>query len=725
MQYNESLYRKVKTPVLFQMEAMECGAAALGIILAYYRKFIPLERLRIDCGVTRNGSKASYILEAAKKYGLDAEALKYDIDELHQVKIPFIVFWNFNHFVVVEGFCRTWVYINDPASGSRKISYQEFSDSFTGVVLSFSPGADFKREGHKPGILQSLKRRTTNAGAPLLFVLFTGLALILPGIVIPVFTKVFIDGFLVDGIHTLIAPLITGILITALLRGWLTWIQRQCLLKLETKLSVSESSRFFWKMLSLPVEFYEQRSAGDISYRMSLNDKIAQLISKQLSVNILDAILAVFYLVILFRYSIVLTVIVIFITAFNIVVLKIIARKRVEGNTKLLQDRGKLMGTSLSGLRYIETLKASGAESDFFARWSGYMTNVINSEQSLNYYTQFLLVLPSFLSSLNNLVILVLGCIFIIEGRISIGSLVAYQSLVSFFVTPINNLVNLGSSIQEIEGDLNRIDDVFNYKEKISETGSFGSSDDDINAEIRKLDGAVELKNITFGYDLLGHPLIEGFNLSVKPGARIAVIGPSGSGKSTLSKIIAGLYQPWTGKVLFDGAETSAINSRIIKNSISMVDQNIMLFEGTIRENLTLWNTVVEEGCIVQAAKDAEIYDDIHKREAGFDSVVEEGGKNFSGGQCQRLEIARALVSNPRIIILDEATSALDPLTELRIDENLRRRGCTCIIIANRLSTIRDCDEIIVLSHGNVVERGTHEELILREGPYRDLIQLM
>ncbi|MDQ7822249.1 MAG: NHLP family bacteriocin export ABC transporter peptidase/permease/ATPase subunit [Candidatus Eremiobacteraeota bacterium] len=724
--------RRVKTPTVLQMEALECGAAALGIVLSFYGRNVPLEKLRIECGVTRNGSKALNIVKTAREYGLVTEALSLDIDELCGQEFPLIVFWNFNHFVVVEGFSREWFYINDPAFGPRKVSPQEFSDSFTGVVLTFKPGPDFRREGSRRTIIDSLNTRVGGSRKALFFALLAGLALVLPGMAVPLFTKIFIDGIFSGGVETMLFPLVTAMLIIAVLRGFLTWLQRFCLLRLETHLSVSESGKYLWRLLRLPVEFFEQRFAGDIVSRVSLNDRIAQLLSNQLSVTILNVFLALFYLVILFLYSARLTAICLFLTALNFVALKYVSDRRVHGNLRLLNDRGKLVGTSISGLRYIETLKASGTESDFFSRWAGIFTRVINGEQELNFLTSALSILPASLSSLGNVIILILGSLMVMNGKMTIGSLVAYQSLMALFVTPINNLVNLGASIQEIEGTISRIDDVFRYKVKgalpgrrESDEGEVpGKTNGDGAARAGKLEGTVELRDITFGYGPFDPPLLQGFSLSLSPGSRVAIIGPSGSGKSTVSKILCGLYAPWQGEVLFDGKPLAEVPAGILKSSLSQVDQTIMLFEGTIRENLTLWETAVEETDIVLAAKDASIHDDINERESGYESLVEEGGRNFSGGQRQRLEIARALVTNPRIIVLDEATSALDPLTELAIDGNLRRRGCTTVIIAHRLSTIRDCDEIVVLDGGKVAQRGTHESLIKEEGLYRNLIEM-
>lgn len=714
--------KRVKTPTILQMEAVECGAASLAIIMAYYGRIVPLEQLRIDCGISRDGSKASNLLKAARTYGFTANGYRHDIEDLRGMRLPVMIFWNFNHFVVLEGFGRGRAYLNDPATGPRYVSMQEFNEAYTGIVLTFEPGPGFEKGGVRKSLYKGLRERLRGSGEGLFYAVLTGLALVLPAMVIPIFTKLFIDDILVNKLHYFILPLIIGMIITGFIRALLTWLQQYYILRMETKLSLSTSSKFFWHILRVPVEFFTQRFAGDISSRVAINDRFAQVLSRQLATNILSLIMIFFYLILLFRYNVLLTVIGIIIASLNIVFMQLISRQRKDGNIRLLQERGKLVGTSIAGLTMIETLKASGAEADFYTRWSGYLTKLTNTEQRLNVYTQFLSVIPTFLTSLNTLAILGIGSMCVIRGEMTVGGLVAYQSLMGFFMDPVNKLVNLGSTLQEVEGDMARIDDVLRYR---TDPGMSENVKIDTDKDVaRKLRGKVELRDITFGYSPLEPPLIENFSISMNPGSRVALVGASGSGKSTISRLITGLYQPWKGEILFDGKPVGEIPRRVITNSISMVDQTIMLYEGTIKDNISMWDCTMNETNILQAARDSSIHDEITAREAGYDSTVEEGGRNFSGGQAQRLEIARALASNPAIMVLDEATSALDPVTEENIDKSLRRRGCTCIIIAHRLSTIRDCDEIIVLDKGKVAQRGTHEQLKDVEGLYNKLIRM-
>ncbi|GBF35764.1 type I secretion system ATPase, LssB family LapB [Desulfocucumis palustris] len=716
----EKRTKRVKVPTVLQMEAVECGAAALAMILAYHGKYVPLEEMRVACGVTRDGSKASNILKAARRYGLEAKGYRKEPGALKEMELPVIIHWNFNHFLVLEGFNRGNALLNDPVCGPRTVSEEEFDQSFTGIVLAFEVGPGFEKNGGKPSIAVALWRRLKGSERALAYVILLGLALVIPGLVIPVFSKIFVDDILLGGKGNWLAPLLTGMFLTAVLRGVLTRLQKYYLLRLETKIALSTSAQFLWHVLRLPAEFFTQRHAGDVSLRVQSNDRVAGLLSGQLAANALNFIMIIFYLALMAQYSLLLALVGVLAAAANLLYLRYVSRLRVDLNYRLLQDVGKLKGASMSGLQLIETLKATGSESDFFAKWSGYQAKVLNSEQEMGVTTQYLSAIPSFLTMLVNAVVLVLGGFLIFRGEMTIGMLVAFQSLMSSFLEPVNGLVSLGSQLQEMEGDMNRLDDVMRYP---ADARMREDQPDGSGLELRKLEGYLELKNLTFGYSRLEPPLIEDFSLKLAPGARVALVGGSGSGKSTVAKLVSGIYRPWSGEILFDGKPWEITPRAVINNSLGLVDQDISLFQGTIRDNLTLWDNTVSEFDIVRAAKDACIHDDITAKAGGYDHLLDEGGSNFSGGQRQRLEIARALTGNPSLLILDEATSALDPLTEKLVDEGIRRRGCTCLIVAHRLSTIRDCDEIVVLERGKIVQRGTHDQLKDIDGLYAELIK--
>jgi NHLM bacteriocin system ABC transporter peptidase/ATP-binding protein len=712
--------KRLKTPTVLQMEAVECGAAALAMVLGFHGRVVPLEQLRLDCGVSRDGSKASNILKAARKYGLIAKGFRKEPADLFDLSLPMILFWNFNHFVVLEGIKQKKIYLNDPSTGPRIITWEELDTSFTGVVLTFEKGPEFSGGGVKKNIFKSLAKRLRGSGRALTYVLLAGLFLVVPGMVIPTFSEIFVDDILIGSMQSWIKPLLVGMLITLLLRMALTWLQQKYLLRLQTKIALSTSAQFFYHVFRLPIEFFTQRFGGEIGSRVQINDKVAQLLSGQLATNAINILTIVFYALLMFQYDVLLTGLGIFIALLNLLAVRYASRRRVDLNQRLLHEQAKLIGTAMGGLQIIETLKATGSESDFFSQWSGHLAKVMNVQQAFGFATQTLGAVPTFLSSLNTIAILGVGALRVMSGHMSMGELVAFQSLMASFSSPVNQMVTLGSDLQEAVGDMNRLDDVLRYPidRRFTQESELNVS----NEQLTKLSGHLELRNITFGYGKLDPPLITDFSLILKPGNRVALVGSSGSGKSTLAKLISGLFEIWDGEILFDGMSRNEIPNSQLINSLGVVDQDIFLFEGTVQENLTLWDTTIPKSSIIQAAKDACIHDEVAARANGYSSRVDENGRNFSGGQRQRLEIARALVGQPTIVVLDEATSALDPTTEKQIDDHLRRRGITCVIIAHRLSTIRDCDEIIVLDQGQVVQRGTHEQMCSTEGEYARLI---
>ena len=702
------------------MEAVECGAACLGIVLQYHGRYVPLEDLRVDCGVSRDGSKASNVLKGARKYDLVAKGFKNDLEQLFAIAYPAILFWNFNHFVVLEGFKRGKVYINDPAQGPRVLSMDELDASYSGVCLTFEKGEGFEPGGAKPGMARALERRLDGSRLALTFVVLAGLFLVVPGLVIPTFSRVFIDEFLISGRAAIVQPLLLGMGLTMVLQLVLTYLQQTYLLRLETKLSLTESSRFFAHILRLPVTYFSARFAGEIGSRVMINDKVARVLSGQLATTTIDLLLLFFFAGLMMLYSPSLTFVCIGLSLANVVAVRLVSRKRVDASRRLMQEEGKLTGTAMGGLQMIETLKATGGEEEFFSRWAGYQAKTMGAQQTLGLLGAWVGAVPALVNSITTLSILLLGGLKVMNGDLTVGMLVAYQSLMRSFSKPLNTFVSFGATIQELEADMNRLDDVIRYPQ--DDRYSTERREHPKARDMLKLSGEVELRDVTFGYSPLEPALIEDFSLHIQPGQRVALVGGSGSGKSTIARLITGLYRPWSGDILFDGIPLHELPRELVTNSIAVVDQDVFLFQGTIRDNVAMWDPSIHDLAVTGACKDAAIADVIENRDGAYHSTVSEGGGNFSGGQRQRLEIARALVGDPTILILDEATSALDPNTEVLIDESIRRRGCTSIIVAHRLSTIKDCDEILVLDKGKIVQRGTHDDLRDQDGLYKKLI---
>ena len=734
-QKTRSRNSRVRTPTLLQMEAVECGAAALGIILSHYGLIIPLPQLRTRCGVSRDGSKASNILKAARTFGLQAKGFKKEIDQLREIKPPYIIFWNFNHFLVVEGFGKDQVFLNDPATGPRQVSDQEFRESYTGVVLIMEPGPDFKRGGRKPSMITALWKRLQGSTSELLFCVLTGFVLVLPGISITAFAQIFIDNIMIQKQVEWIPPLLSTMALVTIVQAGLVLLQLKKLRYLQLRLSIQLTGQFLWHTLRLPVGFYAQRFAGEISSRLGLNNQVAGLLSGQLTRSVIDAVMTLFYGTMMVFYDPVLTIIAIVFVIINISVLRWISRQRTDNYMRLNQDLGKIAGLEIGGLQSIETIKSAALESDFFSKWAGYYAKSISAQQDLLKGELVLGSLPAFLSSLSTMIVLILGGLRVMDGYLTVGMLIAFQGLMNRFQQPVGSLVSLGSQIEQLSGSMNRLDDVLqNPIDPVFQAGldqkflRANSTDSQgiqlaMPTDIIRLQGYVELRNVTFGYSRVDAPLIKDFSCSLSPGQRIAFVGGSGSGKSTLSKLITGLYEPWEGEILFDGIPRQAVPRAVLTNSLSMVEQEIFLFGGTVRDNLTLWDDTIPDAQLLQACQDAAILDVVMAISGGLNGKLLESAANLSGGQRQRLEIARALVNNPSILVMDEATSALDAETEKQIDRNIRRRGCTCIVVAHRLSTIRDCDEIVVLDRGQVVQRGNHESMKDIPGAYAQLIQ--
>lgn len=707
-----------KTPTIYQMEATECGAASLSMVFAYFGKYFPLEKMRIETGVSRDGCNAGNIMRAAKKYGFECHGYRKEPEDLKKLTPPCIIHWNFNHFVVFEGFKGKYAYINDPAMGRRKLTMEELDDSFTGIVLTFKPTPSFQKEKKPKTLVQFVKSRLQGQYGVLGKLLFTGLLLVFPGLLLPVLSQVFMDDVLVAGNTDWFGKLILFMAAAILLQVVLTLYRDAVLVRLQKKMVLLSARNFLSCLFRLPISFFDQRYVGDLAGRVSNNARVSDFLAGDLAETVLNIFVAVFYLILLLVYSPLLTAIALGSVIINIIVMKVTSGQISSTSVKLQQDSGKLAGAVCAGLSITSTLKASGAETEYTGRILGYHAKTIELEQNLSRLQTILNAIPDAVKMLADVLLLLVGGSLVINGKMTIGMLVAFTGLFGSFSEPIDKLVGFAKNIQTTKADINRVEDILKYTadEKFDDTISKRPMS-------TKLEGSVEMQNIAFGYSRLKPPIVSDFNVKIPCGSSVAFVGASGCGKSTVSKVVSGLYTPWEGELLFDGVPSKEIPNEVISASVSTVSQNITLFSGTVRDNLTMWNSNISESDMIAAAKDACIHDVISQKPGGYDYHLSEGASNLSGGQRQRLEIARALATNPTILVMDEATSALDPVIEKQIVDNIKRRGCTCVIVAHRLSAIRDCDEILVLKKGKIAQRGTHEELAAVDGHYRNFIQ--
>ena len=708
-----------KVPVIMQMEALECGAACLAMVLAYYGKWVPLEQVRSDCGVSRDGSNARNVLKAARNYGLEAAGYRYEPEDLKKEgHFPCIVHWEFNHFIVVNGIKGNMVYVNDPARGSVTMTMEQFDGGFTGVCLMFSPTEAFEPGGKQKSMIEFAKERLSGAETAVVFVVLTTIIGSLAAIIQSGFLRVFMDYLLPGYNPEWVMPFLLALTGLSILQIAAAWIQAVYSLRINGKMAVVGSTSYLWKVLHLPMEFFTQRMAGDIQLRQGTNETIANDIVNTVAPLAMNTVMMIFYLVVMIRYSPLLTLVGILTVVLNTWVSRIIAKKRVNITRVMMRDEGKLASVKVSGIEMIETIKSSGAENGYFEKWSGYQASVNAQRVKYQKLDAYLGMIPMFLNALAGAAVLIIGVGLCIKGNFSVGMIMAFQGFMTRFTAPADELINASRTIQEMRTQMERVGDVMEYPED----KAFKKEDLKEDEEYGKLSGSISMKNVTFGYSKLAEPLIENFNLELKPGSRVAFVGASGCGKSTLSKLISGLYEPWSGEILFDGKPMNEIDRGVFTGSVAVVDQDIILFEDTIANNIKMWDNSIEDFEMILAARDAQIHEDIMVRDGGYRYKITEGGKDFSGGQRQRLEIARVLAQDPTVIIMDEATSALDARTEYEVTKAIKDRGITCVVIAHRLSTIRDCDEIVVLDRGKVLERGTHEELMKNNGAYTRLV---
>lgn len=729
--------RVVKVPMVMQMESVECGAASLTMILAYYGKWLPLEVVRTACGISRDGSSAKTIIQAARNYGLEAKGYRMTAEALRGCQ-PAIIHWDFNHFVVFRGFDRKGqACLNDPNAGPVKWPMEDFRKHFTGVCLTFRPTENFEKSGTQVSILSYVRKNLRGAGEAFWLTFTFALMTAFVTLVTPLFTRIFLDEIL-SGKNADWAPFFfTGMAALAVYQFFVVLLRSRYAKRMAGALALKGTREFLRHVLRLPISFFAMRNVGDLQQRMHLNETITHTLVEVLAPQAINIGLLVLYLLLMISYSPWLTMIGVLAAGVNLGLVKYFSTLHINLIRSMEQSEGKYFSATISCIDNIESIKAAGAETAFFKYWSGLWAHKFNVGGNVSEQQTKMALLPVLANGLVNMVVLVLGAWLILKGELTVGMLMAFQGFMGSFLDPVNAIVNASQTIVEMRSQMERVEDVMNYPEQereappAREEGAVVAGEPPgpvkgasaVGLSSGKLGGHLELKHVTFGYSPLQAPLIEDFNLRIEPGHSVALVGASGCGKSTLAKLIAGLYKPWSGEILFDGRPIESISNEELTNSVAVIDQNVALFDDTVAQNIRMWDPSIEDFTMMMACNDAQIRADIVSRPEGFSTKIVKGGQNFSGGQRQRIEIATALAREPAILIMDEATSALDPKTEEEVMRHIRRLGPTQIIVAHRLSTIRDCDEIIVMDHGSILQRGCHDDLMAQEGMYRNLMR--
>ena len=704
-----------KVPMVMQMEAVECGAASLTMILAHYGKWLPLEQVRADCGVSRDGSSAKSILRAARNYGLEAKGFRMEPEALEGTQ-PAIIHWNFEHFVVFRGFDKKGnAYLNDPGSGPVKWPMEEFRKHFTGICLTFKPTEHFKKEGEQTSILSYIRKNLSGAGEAFWLTFTFALMTAFITLLTPLFTRIFLDEILSGKNADWAMWFFMAMGALAAYQFFVVLLQTRYSKRIAGHLALKGNREYLYHLLRLPMSFFSMRHVGDLQQRMHLNEQITHSLVDVLAPQVINIGLLLLYLVLMFSYSTWLTLIGIVAAAVNLGFVKYFSKVRINLIRSMEHSEGQYFSATISCIDNMESIKAAGAEMGFFKYWSGLWAHKFNMNANADKQQTQMALLPVLANGLVNMAVLVLGAYLILQGDLTVGMLMAFQGFMGSFLQPVNAIVNASQTIVEMRSQMERVEDVMKYPED--------HRDNEGEVVQGKLGGLLELKHVTFGYSPLQPPLIEDFNLRIEPGHSVAFVGSSGCGKSTLAKLISGLYKPWSGEILFDDRPIESISNEELTNSVAVIDQNVVLFDDTVAQNIRMWDPSIEDFTMMIACNDAQIRADIVSRPEGFGTKIVKGGQNFSGGQRQRIEMATALAKEPAILIMDEATSALDPKTEDEVMRRIRRMGPTQIIVAHRLSTIRDCDEIIVMDQGKILQRGRHDELIEQDGMYRDLMK--
>jgi ATP-binding cassette, subfamily B, bacterial len=701
-------------PFIQQLSATECGAACLAMLLGYYGKQVPLSDVRDVIGVQRDGVNALALIQAGRWYGLRGRGVRLGLEALPYLAKGAILHWEFAHFVVFERWCKDGVAIVDPAYGRRWVPMEQFNRAFTGVALTFEPADDFQPKADRQRVVWGYVKYMVGHSGLLGRLGVLSILLQLFALALPLLTGMLVDRVIPHGDEHLLTVLSLGMLAMVLFSFLASLIRSHLLLYLRTHLDTQMTLGFLEHLAMLPYAFFQQRSEGDLMMRVNSNAQIRELLTSTALSGLLDGALASVYLVILLLASPAMAALVLLLGLLQAGVFLLSYRRYQELMSRDLQTQAKAQSYLVQMLAGIETLKAGALEERAVEQWSHLFVDELNVALKRGRLSALVEASMNALRIGSPLLVMWFGGLQALNGSLSVGTMLALNALASGFLSPIATLISTALQLQLLRSYIERLEDVLQAPPEQAKRGM---------SRAPGLTGAIELDNVSFSYGPLAAGGVHKVSVHIAPGQKVAIVGRSGAGKSTLAKLLLGLYQPSSGRVLYDGLDLAGLDLHSVRQQCGIVTQRSYLFGTSIRENITLQDPTIPLPQVVEAAQLAGIHEDIIAMPMGYDTLLLDGGGSLSGGQRQRVALARALVHRPAILLLDEATSALDAITEAQVHRHLAALRCTRIVIAHRLNTIRDADLILVLEDGAIVERGAHAALLAHRGPYAALVQ--